>query len=218
LVPDQADPTALEENVGTSPSTAVLILDAAITILARDGYQNLTARNVADEAGTNLALINYYFGGKQGLLLAIYDALERQRFTRQAEMYGNPDELLSVKWRRAVSFYQQDLADGFVRVHHELMIQGLANPQLAERARERIRVWNELLTAVAEQYLPQLDWNLPPALVAPAFAAFWYGMEQHHLIGMEENETPFFEILRRVGDWLEEREVSQGSGTSGEER
>lgn len=208
-LPDQPD-QALELEAGVAASTDEVILDAAIRILARDGYRSLTARNVAQEAGTNLALINYYFGGKQGLLLAIYDRLERQRYERQTEMYGNPDEPLSAKWRRAVEFYRQDLADGFVRVNHELLIQGFANPELAARARERILTWNELLTEVADRYLPELGLNLPRSLVIPAFAAFWYGMEEQHLIGISEDNAPFFEILQRFGDWLEEREQGLG--------
>jgi AcrR family transcriptional regulator len=187
-------------------STDDLILQAAIRILARDGFQSLTARKVAEEAGTNLALINYYFGGKQGLLLAIYDVLERQRYERQSQMYGSPDEPLSVKWRRAVDYYRQDLDDGFVRVHHELLVQGLANPELAGRVRQRIATWNELLFDVADQFLPDLGLNLPPAQLVPVFTAFWYGMEQQHLIGMTETESPYFEILERIGAWIEQRE------------
>jgi AcrR family transcriptional regulator len=192
--------------LGEQTSTGEMILDAAIRILARDGFRSLTARAVATEAGTNLALINYYFGGKQGLLLAIYDRLERQRYERQTEMYGADDEPLSVKWQRAVEYYRQDLADGFVRVHHELLAQGFANAQLAERARDRIRAWNELLTEVTSQHLPALGLELPPAVLVPAFAAFWYGMEQQHLIGMAEDESPFFAILELIGEWIADRE------------
>src|SRR5690606_41811799 len=94
-------------------------------ILARDGYQTLTARKIAEEAGTNLALINYYFGGKRGLLLAIYDRLERQRFARQASMYGSEDDPLSAKWRRAIQLYRRDLGDVLVRVDHLLLLQGV---------------------------------------------------------------------------------------------
>lgn len=206
-LPDGASEVSAEAPLSTDEA----ILDAAMRILARDGYQTLTARKIAEEAGTNLALINYYFGGKRGLLLAIYDRLERQRFERQASMYGSEDEPLSAKWRRAIEFYRHDLADGFVRVHHELLVQGFADPQLAERARERIRAWNELLIEVVEQYLPQLGVELPPRLLVTVLGAFWYGMEQQHLIGMREDETPFFEVLERIGRWLEEREQETGN-------
>ena len=201
------EPDRAESEESTASSTAELIVDAAIRILGRDGFQKLTARNVATEAGTNLALINYYFGGKQGLLLAIYDRLERQRFERQAGMYDDLDEPLSTKWRRAVDFYRRDLEDGFVRIHHELLVQGFSNPDLAERAKERIQTWNALLGEVAEEHLADLGLNVPTAVLVPAFAAFWYGMEQQHLIGMSESDAPFFEILQRFGDWLESQEA-----------
>jgi AcrR family transcriptional regulator len=210
-VPDRTDVSSEEEMAAAAQSTADLIVDAAIQILGRDGYQKLTARNVASQAGTNLALINYYFGGKQGLLLAIYDRLERQRFERQSEMYDDPAEPLSVKWRRAVDFYRQDLDEGFVRIHHELLVQGFSDPALAKRAKERIQTWNDLLTEVAAEYLPDLGLNLPSTVLVPAFAAFWYGMEQQHLIGMREEEIPFFEILQRFGDWIEGREATAPS-------
>ncbi|MEZ4521464.1 MAG: TetR/AcrR family transcriptional regulator [Thermomicrobiales bacterium] len=197
-------PAEIDESV--SSSTAELIIEAAIRILGRDGYQKLTARNVASEAGTNLALINYYFGGKQGLLLAIYDALERQRFERQASMYDDPGEPLSAKWKRAIDFYRQDLDEGFVRIHHELLIQGFSDPVLAERARMRIRTWNEMLTQVAEEQLAELGLEVPPSMLVSVFAAFWYGMEEMHLIGIDETETPFFEILQQIGTWIEDKE------------
>lgn len=201
-----------ETDEATAASTADLIVDAAIRILGRDGYQKLTARSVASEANTNLALINYYFGGKQGLLLAVYDALERQRYERQSDMYAATDEPLSAKWWRAVEFYRRDLEDGFVRIHHELLIQGIANADLAERTRQRISAWNELLVEVAEQYVPSLGIQLPPELLTIAFSAFWYGMEEQHLIGVPEDEAPFFEILERIGRWIETAERPSDAG------
>ncbi|HET8984586.1 MAG TPA: TetR/AcrR family transcriptional regulator [Trueperaceae bacterium] len=186
--------------------TSAVILDAAFRILARDGFQALTARNVATEAGTNLALVNYYFGGKKGLLLALYDHLETQRFERQTALYADANEPLSVKWRQAVEYYKRDLDEGFVRVHHELLAQGFADDELAERARRRISNWSSMLTQVADTYLGDLGVTVPPAQLVAVFAAFWYGMEQQHLIGMPESESPFFGVLGSIGSWLETTE------------
>lgn len=186
--------------------TSAVILEAAFQILARDGFQALTARNVANEAGTNLALVNYYFGGKKGLLLALYDRLEKQRFERQSTLYADADEPLSGKWRQAVEYYKQDLEEGFVRVHHELLAQGFADPELAERARRRITNWSAMLTEVADTFLRDLGVTVPPVQLVAVFAAFWYGMEQQHLIGVPESTSPFFSVLDSVGTWLEEQE------------
>jgi len=193
------------------------IMQAAISILGRDGYQRLSTRAIARGADANLALMNYYFGSKQGLLLAIYDSLEREKFARQDAMYAAVDEPLSAKWRRAVDFYRQDLADGFVRLQHELNVQGYHDPVIAERARERILTWSALLREVAEHSFPQLGIDLPPELAVSALFSFWYGMEAQHLLGMTEQEGHFFEILNRIGDWLEaqERHSSQFQDAAG---
>lgn len=186
--------------------TADLILDVAFRILATEGYASLTARRVAQVAGTNLALVNYYFGGKKGLLLALFDKLERDRFERQSTLYTNAGEALSVKWRKAVAYYKQDLEDGFVRVQHELLAQGFGDAKLADRARARVLGWDELLTGAANAALRGLGIDADPRDVTLVLSAFWYGMEQLHLINVREDAMPYFDLLERIGDWLEQRE------------
>ena len=51
-------------------STQQLLLDAARRRFARDGYAATTVRDIADEAGVNVALINRYFTSKEGLFEA----------------------------------------------------------------------------------------------------------------------------------------------------
>lgn len=43
------------------------ILETAIEIFARDGYEGASTRKLAEEAGVNLPAIQYYFGSKEGL-------------------------------------------------------------------------------------------------------------------------------------------------------
>ena len=50
--------------------TRQLLLDAAQGRFARDGYAATTVRDIADEAGVNVALINRYFTSKEGLFEA----------------------------------------------------------------------------------------------------------------------------------------------------
>ena len=51
-------------------STQQLLLDAARRRFAGDGYAATTVRDIADEAGVNVALINRYFTSKEGLFKA----------------------------------------------------------------------------------------------------------------------------------------------------
>ncbi|GID96346.1 TetR family transcriptional regulator [Amorphoplanes digitatis] len=50
--------------------TRQILLEAARTRFARDGYAATTVRDIADEAGVNVALINRYFTSKEGLFEA----------------------------------------------------------------------------------------------------------------------------------------------------
>jgi AcrR family transcriptional regulator len=201
-MPDAADLNVKSDGAATQE----LILEAALRILGRAGLPGLTARAIAAEAGTNLALVNYYFGSKQNLLLALSDALDSGKYARQRRMYSEPGVPLSVKWREAVAFYRQDLADGFVRVTTELYVLGFTNPEVAERARARLNRWRSLLEEVAAAYLPQLGINLPATLVVDALVNFWLGMDMQLLSRFTEEEGRYFAMLDFVGDWLEARE------------
>jgi len=47
------------------------IFEAATSLFARKGYANVTTREIAKKADANLSLINYYYGGKLGILKEI---------------------------------------------------------------------------------------------------------------------------------------------------
>lgn len=49
-----------------------VVLDAALTVLGRDGASGLTVRAIAAEAGTSTTGVYTYFGGKHGLVDAIF--------------------------------------------------------------------------------------------------------------------------------------------------
>jgi len=190
--------------------TREVILQAALRVLGRDGFPALTARNIGREAGTNLALLNYYFGTKDGLLLALFDTLDAERVARQRALYANPAETLSEKWRRAVEFYRADLADGYVRVLQELTAHAYSNERVRARLQEHTRTWRGVLRAAAEAHLPALGIDLDPEMVANAVGSFWLGMETQHLTGVTEKEGTFFETLDRIGEWIEQREHRGG--------
>ncbi|MFD0537456.1 TetR/AcrR family transcriptional regulator [Actinomadura luteofluorescens] len=63
-----------------------LLLDAALEEFSAKGYAGARVQDIADRAGVNKQLINYYFGGKQGL----YCDLHRRWLEREAE-FNDPD-------------------------------------------------------------------------------------------------------------------------------
>jgi AcrR family transcriptional regulator len=59
-----------------SPS-ALKILAAAQRVLVTKGFSGLTLRAIAQESGENSAMVQYYFGGKAGLVKAMIDSVFR---------------------------------------------------------------------------------------------------------------------------------------------
>lgn len=64
-LPTTAEPKAAKPR--DSAHTRQLLLHSARARFARDGYSGTTVRDIATDAGVNVALINRYFSSKEGL-------------------------------------------------------------------------------------------------------------------------------------------------------
>lgn len=169
-----------------STDTRKRILEAAFQSLAARGYTSLNVRDIAKDAGVNHALISYYFGGKDRLVIAVLDEANRQLLERQQQLYGTPGGFAD-KWARARRFYESDLASGFVRVQAELWAASLSNAELRQQFLPRIQAWKQLVLDGVREALQAYRADLPPAFSAEAIATllseFWLGMEFSQLIG-----------------------------------
>ncbi len=61
----------MENSAPVDPKTR--IIETAVTLFASKGYANTGMRELAEKSEVNLAMINYYFGGKKKLLIHILD-------------------------------------------------------------------------------------------------------------------------------------------------
>jgi AcrR family transcriptional regulator len=49
------------------------ILDVAERVFSELGYDGASTRTISGEAGVNMAMLNYYFGSKEGLFLSVFN-------------------------------------------------------------------------------------------------------------------------------------------------
>ena len=61
-----------------APGTRERLLEAAIDVFGRHGFDSATTRMIAKAANVNIAAIPYYFGGKGGLYQAVIDYIVAQ--------------------------------------------------------------------------------------------------------------------------------------------
>ena len=179
-----------------SSETAERILQAAHRRLATNGYARLNMRDVAAEANVNHALIHYYFGTKDQLVIAVLDAANRRLIERQMQMYETPGDF-AAKWAQARAFYEEDLASGFVRVQMELWAASLSNEALRENFVPCIMEWRRVIESAVRDALAhyQLDLPVSPEIIATWISDFWFGMEFEMLLGLSEEQAHHQEAL-----------------------
>nr|WP_244301501.1 TetR/AcrR family transcriptional regulator [Stappia sp. P2PMeth1] len=76
------------------------LLEAAVKLFSRNGYNAVSMREIAKAAGVNVGSLTYHFGSKANLLREIYDRHTAPMNRRRLELLGearrvqNPDERL----------------------------------------------------------------------------------------------------------------------------
>ena len=196
-------------HAATAVDTRTLILDAARSRLLADGYAGLSTRKVAEEAGVPVSQLNYHFGSKQGLILALFAEENRRRLARQTAMYAE-DLPLWQRYEQACDFLEDDLDSGYVRVLQELIAAGWSNAELGAAIRDLLGGWIALLADVAreaERRLRPLG-PFPAEELATLVASAFFGSESLLLLGFDREVLPIRSALRRVGVLI--RQLEEG--------
>lgn len=172
------------------------LLAATFRLLIRDGYVRLSTRDIAAEARVNHAMVHYYFGTKDKLVIAALDEANRALVARQERMYRAPGGFAE-KWALARAFYEEDLASGFVRVQMELWAASISHPTLREDVLPRLLEWRHVIHAAVREAIDAYQVTLPVSsdAIATWIVAFWAGMEFATLAGMSDEQGHFQEAL-----------------------
>jgi AcrR family transcriptional regulator len=185
--------------------TSTSLLEAAKTVLRRNGYAGLSTRDVAAEAGVPLSQIHYHFGSKQGLVLALFEYLNTQLLARQQALFGDPSLKLSEQWEKACDYLDDDIASGYVRVLQELIAASWHDAEVAKVIRTDLMKWVELIVDVArraQQKGPGALGPFSPEEVGAIASNSFIGAESLYLLGAEKKGVPVRQVLRRVGDLI----------------
>ncbi len=187
------------------------LLEAAQRVLLDEGYSGLSTRRVADAANTQMSQIQYHFGSKEGMILALFEYLNEQLIDRQSKTFENTDLNIAEKWALSCDYLDDDIGSGYVRVLMELTAAGWSNPAIGAAVRAAYAQWRELILSLTRELEAQ-NGSLGPfsaeeisALVTAAFI----GSEAAIVLGYESQEIPFRQALRRFGEVIEHFEQTK---------
>ena len=185
--------------------TKVGILEAAHEVLQNQGFAGLSTRTVAAAAGVPLSQIQYHFGSKDGMLLALYEYMNAKLLDRQTQMFSNPNLTFTQKWDLACDYLDDDIATGYVRVLQELMAAGWANAEIGEAVRTGLMGWVDLLTEQVQKLISSqgLDDRINSQDIAALISSAFLGAESAILLGLEDRGIPYRDALRRFGTLID---------------
>jgi AcrR family transcriptional regulator len=161
-------PSHLDRSLNLSADTREKIIHAAFTVLSRNGYENTSVKEIAEQAGVAQGLVHYYFKSKQVLVLAVLAEVCREMELKGVEgeagamaAFSNFKELLRNK-RDTNALYIQLLGVG---VHDKEIGAGILD--FIRRDRGHVE-------AIAKQVLAERE--MDPAPARAIASAVWAGI------------------------------------------
>ena len=108
--------------------TETLILQAAIKVFVKKGYEGASMRQIADLAGINKSLLHYYFRSKEKLFGIAFQSVFREFFPKVYDMLVSDESLFN-----KIQFFVETYIDMLIQNKHvpAFIIQELnRNPEI----------------------------------------------------------------------------------------
>jgi AcrR family transcriptional regulator len=180
--------------------TAQGIVESAIATVREEGFADATSRAIARRGGFNQALIFYYFGSIEGLLLEALRQVSEERLDRYRTAVGEVetlDELVPVM----AELWEQDKATGHVRMVSQLVAGAVNRPELSGHVVEVMEPWFELARKTCARVLPPI---VPAKEAADAIVTFYLGVNlMTNLDPTSERIDAFFHKARELAPLAE---------------
>jgi AcrR family transcriptional regulator len=133
------------------------ILQAAFTVLGREGYENASIKDIAEEAGVAQGLIHYYFKSKQLLVLAVLNFVCEKMELGDVEgaagaMAAFEHTKLMLRDKRATN-----------ALYVQLIGVGVHDPEIGAGVREFIRNERQHVEDIARQVFAEREADPSPA-------------------------------------------------------
>lgn len=185
-----------ERRRGTeSSATRALLLDTAERLLLEEGYAAVGVRRVAREAGVTPALVLYYFGALDDLLLALLRR-NAEREMESLEQLRHADRPLSRLWERGMDREGAAITAEFLALANHR--KDIRSEIAAHAARFRQAEAEIVATALGEQVS-----DVSPVALSALIAMVSRSIVLEDALGLTEGHAELLGLVRRELDGLE---------------
>jgi AcrR family transcriptional regulator len=196
--------------IAEAKGTREKLLDAAERLFLEKGYDGVSIRDITDAAGTNVAAINYHFGGKENLYREFFRRMISNKSSHTIERLRDtvaeksPPDLEKVFRAYIGGFLGEFLtskdAQNFLRLaSDEMSEQGIASDILVEEAATPCH------TALKEAVLaarPNITEEKASLIIASVFGQMYHFVRARHVIthvsGKEYNDEFIKDIIDHI--------------------
>jgi AcrR family transcriptional regulator len=167
-----------------------LLVQAALELFARHGFEGTSIRMIAKEAGVSLGLLYNYFESKEALLVTIFEKGMQDvlKSFREAETGTTPEQQLERLIRSSFEILEGHKT--FWQVFYSLRAQ----PGIAEVLPKEMLEWHWHIHKQLEGYLRELKHPNPKATAWVLFAAI-DGAAQHWAL---QKDYPLESVLEAM--------------------
>lgn len=179
--------------------TARRIADAAVTVVARDGFDALSVRSVAREAGVSGGAVQHHFATRAGLLLAAFAHTVDTMSGRLAAMRheGTVQETLGRLCEQALPLDEERRREAIVWI--TLSAAAASHPDLAAAHRRGLELFTALLAGIIEagRARGEVSGSVSPGPAAAVLVAVVDGLTLQGIV--QQGEDPPADLLAIVG-------------------
>ncbi len=195
---EQVTKPAVQPKGGRGEGTRSRLVAATIELVAEEGWEGVTTRQIARRAKSNQALINYHFGSKAGLLRAALEGALREGFQAPLQAMLQAPSFADGCVALITEMAAMDEAEPIVRFSMEAMARAPRDEELRRIMAGLLAELRQMLAhglATAQQR-GEIPAAVDPTGTAALLGAVFDGLGLHLLIDPSLDPAPASAALR----------------------
>ncbi|MDF2836236.1 MAG: TetR family transcriptional regulator [Paenibacillus sp.] len=170
------------------------ILAAAKSLFAKQGFDGTSIRQICEEAGANVALVSYHFGGKENLFGALLESYFPNRLLASVDPDMDPIAGVKLTIREVTAFRQAD-PQLVTIIQHEIIMNTPRIQKIREHVIPMWRLLHKWMKEGRERGLLRFG-SIDTAFMSVVGTLLFHRKQEYWSVMLEE-EPPDLETMTR---------------------